>query len=227
LVEGLLHNEFLRLTRELVLGEEPESQALQREIQSIEQVLCDLNNTQAALVSDIHDTKEASKEIARKYEEVRKATELARRENEKLKSRIIRSPEKVKKHIAEMSVTLSKERQSLKDTERKQGEVQIRLQAIGKINKDIDKCIKILEEINIEQGKNKQEKKKIKEQKARLASMEDVLREVKNNQQVRVIIIYRFVSIRANGGRFATAVHNPTNYKHQRKDGSPCRAARA
>jgi hypothetical protein len=124
-----------------------------------------------------------------------------RQECSKLKSQVVESPEKLikvrtlscgydsffffhKKMIEDLKVNSVTEREAIQNIEAKTIELQGRLHSLHKIEKEMQKGIKTLQEAETQLTKNKQTRKKWKQGQQKLQETEKVLQEVNVNIQV-------------------------------------------
>lgn len=82
------------------------------------------------------------------------------------------APEKVKKMIEEMNVSLENEKRHIEDLEKNAQTLRTRCEAIGKLQKDVRTTLSAVEECESERNKVKEVKQQTREMKAKAAVAE-------------------------------------------------------
>ncbi len=145
----------LRKLRALLEKDEPEVEVLTKEAKAKQAELASLNSEQASLRSDLEEIKRRCKDL----EDERKSTEFrlftARQEAQRTRSQIVQSPEKLKRNIAQLNTDLEAEKSHLGSLERQQLDLRTRADAVVRVDKDVTKVVKSLEECEAERAKKK------------------------------------------------------------------------
>lgn len=101
-----------------------------------------------------------------------------------LRGQIVQSPEKLRKLIEDMKISLDSERQVVLDAEQRSINLQSRHESLLRIEKEVQKGIKNLEDTESEVVKHKTSRKSLKEHKTRLDNLENKFKELTTNEQV-------------------------------------------
>lgn len=115
--------------------EEPIINELQAENESMEGKIRALNQEQSSLKTKIHDTKQVRQETSDKRDHDQFTILNLRAEISKLQSLVVRSPERVKKEIAEMSNTYEGDNELLREMDGKLQALRTKVDALNKTEK--------------------------------------------------------------------------------------------
>ena len=115
--------------------EEPIIDELQGENENMEGQIRALNQEQSSLKTKIHDTKQIRQETSDKRDHDQFAILNLRAEISKLQSLVVRSPERVKKEIAEMSTTYEGDNEILREMDGKLQALRTKVDALNKTEK--------------------------------------------------------------------------------------------
>lgn len=88
------------------------------------------------------------------------------------KSRLVQSPDRIKKHISEMSYTVSQERSSLQAHQRKARELAHRLEVIGGMEVDVKGLIDLEKGIEIQRGRVEEARRNVVSLKGKVEGMD-------------------------------------------------------
>jgi kinetochore protein Nuf2 len=166
-----------------IAEEEPHVKTLQQDIATKEKTIFDLNKKQALLQEEIHDIKQQTTATIAKGNQVKEQINLVKSQIAKLKSQIVEDPERVKKTIAEMGRALETEKDIVATYEKKQRELQSRMDMLTSINHDVQRCIKILDQIAVEVNKKQEIKQRIVAKKQEIANFEEKIRDLTRDEQ--------------------------------------------
>ena len=115
--------------------EEPIIGELQDENEKMEGQIRALNHEQSSLKTQIHDLKQIRQEASDKRDSDQFAILNLRAEISKLQSLVVRSPERVKKEIAEMSTTYGTDNEILREMDDKLQSLRVKVDGLNKTEK--------------------------------------------------------------------------------------------
>jgi len=162
--------------------EAPQIQDIQPEIKALAKQITNLNKHQAGINNEIKELKAISNEYNDKIADDRFRIQTARQESDKLRSQIVRSPEKIKKQLSDMSNEAESERLTAAEQEERLRAVRIRLDGLHKVEKDLKKDLAVMDELDAQTEKVKAAKRVLKETTANILKQEDDLRILSNRE---------------------------------------------
>ena len=158
--------------------EEPIINELQVENEKAEEQIRRLNLEQSSLKTKIHDMKQVRQEFTDKRDSDQFVILNLRAEITKLQSLVVRSPERVKKEIAEMSTAYTTDHETLRDMDRKLQALRTKVDGLNKTEKDVSKIIKQLKDVEEHMGKLKGASKEVKRLQGTTQEAEDEIRDL-------------------------------------------------
>jgi chromosome segregation ATPase len=174
----------LKLLRSKEDAETPIRVQLEADIANLVVEITALNKEQATLQSDIRSLKNHNNECADKLNTLKFQMMNLRQEIAKLNSQIVHSPEKTKKMIEDMKVSLGKEKELLMEVEQRGEDLQERAEILAKVEKEVTRNTKLLDECEQERSRSKAQRKNLKSSKTTLMEKENLLRELNSNDQI-------------------------------------------
>eukprot|EP00741_Cyanophora_paradoxa_P003448 tig00000704_g3349.t1 len=193
-------------------AEEPQIDGLRKETQAMETEIHSLNREQAVLNGELKTLKQATAELAEKISNSKFAIVNTKQETSKMRSQIVQSPQRFKKTLEDMTNTLDSERTATAEADKRARDLQARLEALAKIEKDVAKCMKLLGTSEEEMGKWRRVAAEVKEAQDAVLQKERSLTEMSTEEA----LLQR---------RLKTAQGNSTALKE--KHGERLRAAQA
>eukprot|EP00742_Colponemidia_sp_Colp-10_P006056 GILJ01006481.1.p1 GENE.GILJ01006481.1~~GILJ01006481.1.p1 ORF type:complete len:504 (+),score=106.93 GILJ01006481.1:73-1512(+) len=100
-----------------------------------------------------------------------------------IRSQIVQSPQKLTKMLQDLADTIEADKESMSDIDRKGRELQNRFDVYCKIEKDVAKCVRLMEECETEMAKSKKVYGSSKELKANIDKMQEQLRDMVLQEQ--------------------------------------------
>ena len=148
--------EEIRKIEEQRAAERDEVLAVKRESAGLSAQIESMNNEQAALQDEVRKMKLTGSDLA--DEATRLSTKLMDIESEAncLRGQVVQSPEKMKRALEELEVALEAERAASQEAESRERGLQTRLDCMNRVEKDIVKCIQLMEEAESTIGKKKE-----------------------------------------------------------------------
>eukprot|EP00026_Physarum_polycephalum_P008645 Phypoly_transcript_08739.p1 GENE.Phypoly_transcript_08739~~Phypoly_transcript_08739.p1 ORF type:complete len:448 (+),score=104.48 Phypoly_transcript_08739:176-1345(+) len=199
----------LRQYRQQQEREEPILKQLQTEIDAQEAIIRQYNSKQATLSNELKECKNLATEKMDKISQVKVSIGNSRQENSKLQSLILQSPEKVKKSLEDMEHSLEGIKANILESSKRSEELQARFVHCCKIEKDIKKCVVMLNEIDQETNKYKKGTKQAKEIKAKKVELQKIIDEL----DVQISSVQR--SINSHSEKAARAGQSNATKKEQ------------
>ena len=137
-------------------AEEEQVLAITRESAGLESAIDSMNNEQAALTDEVKKMKLTASDIADDAARLHSKLMDVESEANCLRGQIVQSPEKMKRALEELDVALVAERSSAQEAESRQRGLQTRLDCMNKVEKDVAKCIQLMDEAESTIGKKKE-----------------------------------------------------------------------
>jgi len=171
-----LREELARVKVE-VSSEQEESEKLIAEVSSKKSQVMELNQKQAVLNGVIKDKKNRNNTLSNEISELKRQVLAADEDAKHWQTQIVKSPEKVKTALKDLEHQLEREKAEFVSQEKKSSMLEMRLQAIQKIEGDLAKCLKLLQEASNVTSKMQTIKARIKDQKKEHEDAEQEKRE--------------------------------------------------
>ena len=153
-------------------AEAPQLVELEQATADLESQLRVLNKEQALLQSEIRSTKQATSEVADKASGEKFKILNAQKEKQKLEAQIVESPELLQKALKELQTSIEHEREAVSHNERRSREAGSKVESMAKVEKEILKATRLMEDVEKEIGRYKEFSKKVKNMNAKLVSNE-------------------------------------------------------
>eukprot|EP01112_Ceratiomyxa_fruticulosa_P022964 TRINITY_DN8588_c0_g1_i1.p1 TRINITY_DN8588_c0_g1~~TRINITY_DN8588_c0_g1_i1.p1 ORF type:complete len:443 (-),score=75.12 TRINITY_DN8588_c0_g1_i1:99-1427(-) len=161
----------------------PVIQSLQAEIETTESEIKQLNKRQVEMQYETREIKYQVTSLAELRDEVKFKVVNTRSECSKLQGSVVSSPEKVKKLLEDMEISLETEKEFIIDAQARSSSLQARYETLCKIERDVQKCIFMMDECDQEMQKYKRASKALKETKAAMQEKETQLKDITNTEQ--------------------------------------------
>eukprot|EP00271_Cylindrocystis_brebissonii_P004192 TRINITY_DN15784_c0_g1_i1.p1 TRINITY_DN15784_c0_g1~~TRINITY_DN15784_c0_g1_i1.p1 ORF type:complete len:460 (+),score=149.04 TRINITY_DN15784_c0_g1_i1:662-2041(+) len=156
-------------------AQEPGVHALELETQELSNQVAALNKAQAGLQTEVRALKQTNNEMAEKVAAERALLLDEQQEVERLKGKIVESPEKLQRQLEELNEVLERERTLIGDLERRARELQSKVDGTAKAEREVHKCLTMMQEAETELQKYKVVSRGLKEAKAQVAANEQAI----------------------------------------------------
>ncbi|KAJ3092285.1 kinetochore-associated Ndc80 complex subunit nuf2 [Quaeritorhiza haematococci] len=133
--------------------QEPMAQKLREVNMSLTNDLRELKKQQTTLTSEIDNLKKQKNELNDKLANNQFLLVNCKQDCNRLKSRIVHSPEKLKQALQDMSNTLSNEKTNVASLEKKARELQSKMDAMTAVEQDVSGCITLMDDCLAERKK--------------------------------------------------------------------------
>jgi len=164
-------------------NEEPQIKELETEAVALSTQIDELNKTQLNLTNSSHELKQQALQFSEMLSQVKFELLSLRQEIQRLKSQIIPDPEKAKRQLKDMTATWEQERAHVEDIERKTNDARSRVEGLAKLQKELIRTQKLLEESDAERARLKELTHSIKDTKGKIALSDQKAHEVDLHQQ--------------------------------------------
>ncbi|EJU05702.1 hypothetical protein DACRYDRAFT_113758 [Dacryopinax primogenitus] len=159
----------------------PKIQAMKERNDAHRRQLRQLHKTQTNTTNEIAILKEEKKKLTERLSNVQYEMQTAILANETQKSRIVQSPDRLKRTISEMSSHASQERQQLSQIEATARDLQVRLEHIVMLEQDVRHCNGILKQVEQELTKLDEADRKLDHARAALDKKNTESRELETH----------------------------------------------
>lgn len=160
--------------------ESPQLHDIQIESEGLVKEISALNKQQASLNNEIKELKSESNRCCETLADDRMLLLGAQAECEKLKSQIVRSPEKIKKQLADVSGAVSAEREIVTEKAQRLKDFRLKHDSLCKIEKDINKNMHVMRDLEAQVEKVKSSKRALRERQATIENQGAELRTLSN-----------------------------------------------
>jgi len=161
---------------------EPQIRQLQQEVEVFATEIRKLNAEQAAIHETFRLLKQQVNEAQDKIAAQKFALITARQETDNLRSQIVQSPEKLKQDIQDLNRNVENEKNIYLEVEQHRLECESKVDSLTKVEKDIQKAIKRMGELEIEMVKCKQVIKNMKSDQTKLTEIETQMKELTTSE---------------------------------------------
>lgn len=168
---GNITAELTRLQTERMAAQ-PELSRLEAEIQDILNKNQQLYKDQSALHNEVKLLKQQSNQLADTAAAVKFETITVKQDGEKLQAQVVQSPEKFQRSIMDLQRQLEAEQQQSSELEKKFRDTQSRMDTYSKVLKEVQKSLKMLEELDVEIVRKKEKSNLKKDVKSSIESKE-------------------------------------------------------
>ncbi|KAK9808328.1 hypothetical protein WJX73_002253 [Symbiochloris irregularis] len=159
-------------------AQQPEVQALEAAHQDMYAENRQLSKQQQAAVEELARAKEASNRVEEEISSDRLRLKQAQLEGAQLRSQVIESPEKLQRKLEELSAAMEKERGLTVEAEKRMRDVQARLDAIARVERELGKAGAAVEEVGTEVGRKKEASRRVKALRGELGAVLNDMEEV-------------------------------------------------
>eukprot|EP00164_Ancoracysta_twista_P005929 GFYU01008161.1.p1 GENE.GFYU01008161.1~~GFYU01008161.1.p1 ORF type:complete len:442 (+),score=188.44 GFYU01008161.1:63-1388(+) len=173
----------LRAMQAQLKKEQPEVDALEAESQALVKELKSLHNLQNTIQEDVKGLKTNTAQVSDKIANDKFEIMTTKQDCEKMRSMIVQSPERLRKTISNLGDSLSHEKSAFAEAEKKQRELHSKLEALGKLEKDLTKATKGVDEVEVEMGKYKKLSKEAKGVQQAIENTASMIEELENKTQ--------------------------------------------
>lgn len=165
-------SELDRLAAERAAAE-PSVRLLEAESQEMASNISALNKQQALLQGEIHQLKERVNEVTDKAQNLKQQLAVTKQEGAQLRSEIVESPELLQRALEDLREKEKNERNSISEAERRSRDLQSKLECHAKVEREVQKCVTMMQEAEAELLKLKVMNKQVKEAKAKISANEE------------------------------------------------------
>jgi kinetochore protein Nuf2 len=144
--------------------EEPATLQLKDEMTRMIQVLRDLKKEQTALSAELDAYKSRKGEASERMAQTQFLLGNVKQECNKLKSRIVHSPEKLLQIIAEMNASITSEKSNVSQLEKRSRELQMKLEALAQLEQELLRTLQGMESLNSDLRKRDELLTKVQEE---------------------------------------------------------------
>eukprot|EP00884_Botryococcus_braunii_P004542 jgi/Botrbrau1/14089/Bobra.182_3s0035.1 len=177
-----LEEELVRLQSQRA-AEMPEVKRLEAEAEDLHKENRQLNRQQEKLDAEVQVLKAQTNVLRDKAATLKIALQHARKEGDGLRAAIVESPEKLRQVVEETASAVEKERAALTDGERVARDLQARLDAISRAEREVVKVKKMLDELKGEVARKKTVSREVKDLRATIAANEAEAAQLAAQQQ--------------------------------------------
>ncbi|CAG8627793.1 13817_t:CDS:10, partial [Dentiscutata heterogama] len=144
----------------------------------------ELKKKQTGLLNEIASLKSTKAEAEEKINNTQFLVVTAKQVLEKLKSRIVVNPEKLKQTIEEMNQTMSKEKDAMLGLGKKVREIQAKVENLSIVEEEISACNKILDEVINQRNKCEKANKDLRDLQEEIENKRQHSRELQKKEQL-------------------------------------------
>ncbi|KAK9843984.1 hypothetical protein WJX81_001035 [Elliptochloris bilobata] len=162
----------LKQLQEERAAQQPEAAAVEAEASELYAENQALNRQQTALNAEVRTLKGAANAAADEAASAKFRLQTARQAASELRELIVESPEKLQARLRETAGAVERERARLADAERHSRDLQTRLDAIAKVEKEVGKARSVMGEVETELGRKKEASRRVKALRAQIAASE-------------------------------------------------------
>ncbi|GBF91237.1 hypothetical protein Rsub_03557 [Raphidocelis subcapitata] len=153
--------ELQRLQEERA-GEDADAARVQAEADELRAQNQQLNKHFAAASADVKSLKSQAAQLSEAVQAEKFELMNAGQENERLREQIVQSPEKFQRSLAELQSAVDDERGQVDAADRRCRALQARSDMVGKVDKDVQKCLELMREIENEVARKKEASRRVK-----------------------------------------------------------------
>ncbi|DBA98352.1 hypothetical protein WJX82_002463 [Trebouxia sp. C0006] len=164
-------------------AEEPAVSQLEAETQQVFQENQQLNKQSTLLNNDVRTLKQQNNALADEASSAKFKLVDAQQEQLKLKGQIVESPERLQARLEELAGGVEKERALVTDAERRSRDLQARMDTIAKVEKEVVKAIRQMEEVEVEVKKKKEVSSRVKQLRKQVSANQAELQELEATEQ--------------------------------------------
>lgn len=144
--------------------DEPATMKLKEEMTRMIQTLRDLKKEQTSLSADLDALKAHKQDVSEKLARTQYLLGNVKQECNKLKSRIVHSPEKLLQIISEMNAGITNEKNNVTQLERKSRELQMKLEALAQLEQELLRTLQGMEALQADLKKKEELLSKVREE---------------------------------------------------------------
>ncbi|KAJ1562434.1 hypothetical protein HK096_009889 [Nowakowskiella sp. JEL0078] len=174
------HNELADQVNSIKLKlaeQEPELHRIRESNSSLTNDLRELKKVQTSIVSEIDSLKKEKTNLEENLVRCFKG--------DRLQSRVVQSPEQLKQAIQDLNARIISEKSNVIGTEKRVRELQMKIEVLDTLEKDITSCIKLMEDCDLEIKKSVEAVQKLALDREAIESKQAELREQLLRQNVR------------------------------------------
>lgn len=136
--------------------EQPQVDAIQGEVTQLTAEITEMNKTQATLKANIRKMKDETTSLVDEIASIALQAQTVEQDNMRLKSKIVQSPERMKRDMAELAHSLDVERENTAAIERKAQGLVLAAQTVEAAQTEVNKTMKMAEELSESLSRRKQ-----------------------------------------------------------------------
>eukprot|EP00854_Cymbomonas_tetramitiformis_P018737 gene18737-22376_t len=150
---------------------------LERETAELAAKIAALNKEHTGLTTELESLKATDNELSDKVAKEKSHVDSAHQEAQRLRGQIVQSPDRLQRALTDLSNTVEKDKSAVGDAEKKSRELQTRLDTLSKVERDVQKCVNMMMEADVEMAKHKEISRSIKSAKSKIqANGEEIWR---------------------------------------------------
>ncbi|KAK3239512.1 hypothetical protein CYMTET_50565 [Cymbomonas tetramitiformis] len=158
-------------------AQQPEVDQLERETAELAAKIAALNKEHTGLTTELESLKATDNELSDKVAKEKSHVDSAHQEAQRLRGQIVQSPDRLQRALTDLSNTVEKDKSAVGDAEKKSRELQTRLDTLSKVERDVQKCVNMMMEADVEMAKHKEISRSIKSAKSKIqANGEEIWR---------------------------------------------------
>ncbi|KZO95238.1 hypothetical protein CALVIDRAFT_555915 [Calocera viscosa TUFC12733] len=161
----------------------PRIQAMKERNDGHRRQLRQLHKTQTNTTNEIASLKEEKKKLSERLSNVQYESHTASLANDTQKSRIVQSPERLKRTIVDMGNHAAQERQQLAQLEAKARELQVRLEHLVMLEQDVRGCNEVLQQVEQELVRLDEADRRLDQVRAEMEKKSTESRELETNNE--------------------------------------------
>lgn len=161
----------------------PHVTALEESCKSLETQITDLNSQQLAMVNQVRSIDNKVIEIDDQTKQLIFENNSKEQECQQLSSKIVQSPERMKKEIVEMHSKVETERETQTEAERRVRDLTVRVERMAQTQADLEKCYKEMKFVEAEINKVKRTQGDVETVKDQVRNKTNKLKELSAQEQ--------------------------------------------
>lgn len=173
----------LQALRQQRQNEEPLMEALRKEISLLTDQLRELKRIQNSLNSEIDRAKGDRGVVVERLESSRATLHSLRQDCNKAKSRIVDNPERLFQIVAELSASITQEKNSLLQQEKKLRDLQGRIDTLVEMDIELQRCHRMLQDVEEEIRKITEKKCSLQKESEQIAQAQSKLKDANAQDQ--------------------------------------------
>ncbi|KAI8474597.1 MAG: Nuf2 family-domain-containing protein [Monoraphidium minutum] len=164
-------------------GEVADASQVQAEADELRGINQQLNKQFAAASSEVKTLKTQVSQLSESVQAEKFELMAAGQENERLREQVVQSPEKFKRSLNELQGAVDDERGHVDAADKRCRVLQARHDVVAKVEKDVQKCLELMKEIENEVARKKDASRRAKELREQIGSSSNDASDLEAQQQ--------------------------------------------